>query len=235
MTKAFHVCAPPSVDEMQELVQAMRDTLDALAHREIPDVHYTIDDLTRYCESLVRGQRGSLGRTAADSWSVAADDNEMPADAHVDFVFIPTYLAVATLTRVRLDHPGIFAAIPGFDESLKRGMDFATHRALEGHGYDATAGMIDAALIFAEGTVFEFLSASPGFCPKLLATLNNLKQALTERISSGNTKGSWGEEYHSDFLSVVETLRLVSIPGMAASITSGADEDLEDSTGDIEW
>ena len=35
----------------------------------------------------------------------------------------------------------------------------------DGHG---TRGMIDAALIFAEGAVSEFLSANPEFCPELL-------------------------------------------------------------------
>jgi hypothetical protein len=45
MTKTFRVSAPPSVDEMLKLVQDMRDVLDALAHKEIPDEHFTVDDL----------------------------------------------------------------------------------------------------------------------------------------------------------------------------------------------
>jgi hypothetical protein len=235
MTKAFRISSPPSVGEMLELVQDMRDVLDALAHKEIPDAQYTIEDLKAYCESLVRGQRGSLGRTRSDSWSVAETDDGMPTDARVDFIFVPTYVGVATLTRVRLDYPGIAVRIPGYDDSLKRGMIFSTYRGLEGHGYDATRGMIDAALIFAEGGVSEFLSTDPEFCPELLRLLRELKNALMERISSGGTKGAWGEEYQDNFLSVVETLRLLSIPGMEASIKAGMAEPLEDSKGDIEW
>ena len=139
MTRTFRISAPPSVDEMLKLVQDMRDVLDALAHKEIPDEHFTVNDLEQYCQSLVRGQRGSLGRTIPDSWSVAENDDGMPVDARVDFVFVPTYVVVATLTRVRLDYPGIAAGISGYDDGLRRGMVFAKHRRLEGHGYDATS------------------------------------------------------------------------------------------------
>jgi hypothetical protein len=235
MTKTFQFSSPPSVDEMLEFIQQMRDLLDALSHGEIPDEQYTIEDLNYYCQSLVNNQRGSLGRTKSGSWSVAETDVEMPADARVDFIFVPTYVAVATLTKVRVDYPTISAAIPGYDDALRRGMIFATHRRLEGHGYDATRGLIDAALIFAEGGVAEFLSSNPDFCPELLNILRELNRTLTDRISSGQTVGAWGEEYKEDFLSLVETLRLVSIPGMEASIKSGMEEPLEDSKRDIEW
>lgn len=221
MTNNFRISSPPSVDEMLNLVRDMRDVLDALAHKNVPSDEYTIGDLDLYCRSLIAGQRGSLGRTIPDSWSVAEHDDGMPADARVDFVFLPTYIAVATLTRVIVDHPAIAASIPGFEEGLRRGMVFATHRRFEGHGYDATRGMIDAALIFAEGGVAEFLSGRPDFCPELLAILRDLKQDLASRISSGNTTGAWGEDYESDFLAVLDTLRLLPIPGMEQSIKSG--------------
>jgi len=235
MTNNFRISSPLSVDEMLNLVQDMRDVLDALAHKEVPGDEYTIDDLDRYCRSLIAGQRGSLGRTVPDSWSVAEHDDGMPADARVDFVFLPTYIAVATLTRVLVDDPTLAKSIPGLEDGLRRGMSFATHRRLEGHGYDATRGMIDAALIFAEGGVAEFLSDHPDFCPELLKVLRDLKQDLAKRISSGETAGVWGEEYESDFLAVLETLRLLSIPGMEESIKSGMEVPLDETKTEIDW
>lgn len=67
--------------------------------------------------------------------------------------------------------------------------------------------MIDAALILAEGRVPEFLSSNPQFCPELLALIRDLEADLRNRISSGDTKGAWGEDYKADFLTVVESLK----------------------------
>jgi hypothetical protein len=235
MMKTFCISAPPSIDEMFRLVRDMRDVLDALSHKEIPNDEYTADDLRLYCRSLVDGQRGSLGRTVPGSWSVAENDDLMPVDARVDFVFVPTYIAVATLTRVLLEHPELAKSIPALPQALRRGMIFATHRRLEGHGYDGTRGMIEALSIFAEGRVVEFLSENADFCPKLLSLLRSLKQNLVSRLSAGEIHGVWGENYAEDFLSVLETLRLLSIPGMEESIKAGLEAPLDETKGEIEW
>ncbi len=209
MTKTFRISAPVSVKEMFQLIGDMREVLGALARREIPNAEYTLDDLRGYCESLVKGQRGSLGRTKPDSWSVAENDDGMDSDCRVDFIFMPTYVAVATLARVRVDYPEIAAAIPGYDDSLRRGMVFATYRGLEGHGYDADRDMIKAVSILADGGVPEFLASHRQFCPALLAVLRQLKSRLTEAVASERTFGPWGADYREGYLAVLDQLKSI--------------------------
>jgi hypothetical protein len=127
------------------------------------------------------------------------------------------------LTRVRLEHEHIAAGIPGYDNLLKRDMVFAKHRESEGHVYDATSGIIDAALIFAEGAsrqfhrnerhaVPEFLSRNPDFCPELLSVLARLRSNLTGRIGAGQTRGVWGEESSRGATSGLRTFRVTLWP-----------------------
>jgi len=45
----------------------------------------------RFLESLVTGQRESLGRTKPGSWSIAPDDTGMDSDARVEYILMPAY------------------------------------------------------------------------------------------------------------------------------------------------
>jgi hypothetical protein len=54
-------------------------------------------------------------------------------------------------------------------------------------------------------------------------------------LSAGEIHGVWGENYAEDFLSVLETLRLLSIPGMEESIKAGLEAPLDETKGEIEW
>jgi hypothetical protein len=56
-----------------------------------------------YLKSIVDGQRGKLiGGTQPGSWCLGPDDL-MDSDARVDFIFKPTYLAVATLSLAKIN------------------------------------------------------------------------------------------------------------------------------------
>ena len=90
---------------MQTIIGQMKAVLIALDAREIPGDGYTRADLFNYCKLLVVGQRRSLGRTKAGSWSVAPSDKGMDSDARVEFIFLPTYIAVATLSKVLRLYP----------------------------------------------------------------------------------------------------------------------------------
>ena len=96
---------PPTLDikGISSLVRAMREVLSALDGASKGKTPFSSEGLVSYCRSLVRGQRGSLGATKSGSWSVVPSDAGMPADARIDFIFTPTYPAVATLARVLFD------------------------------------------------------------------------------------------------------------------------------------
>ena len=126
-----------------------------------------INELIIYIESLVKGQRQSLGRTIAGSWGLVPNDEGMDSDARVEFIFKPTYIATATLTRFLLEFPLYASRINNYEKVLYEGMIFCTHRNLQGHGYEGYEGAINAFKILSFGKVPLFLLHHPDFCPKL--------------------------------------------------------------------
>lgn len=206
--------------EMGRIVAEMKEVLVALDTGEIPNqTNYTTQDLTGYCTSLIQGQRGSLGnrggRSAHGSWCVAPH-NEMPGDARVDFIHMPTYIAVATLSRVLMDFPWIAIQIPGFERSVKRGLQFCTYRKLHGAGYESIRGIFDAIEILALGKVPLLLEVAPQFSPPLREIFVEVTRRILEDVSSENTperqekRKSWSGDYSQGYPAALEALARVS-------------------------
>jgi len=163
---------------LERLVERMQAVLEGLEARTLPDDRdYTCEDLRAYLRSLVQGQRGELswgagcGHVVAGSWGVNVDCDRMPSDARVEFVFFPTYIAVATLSRCVLQFPLLSASVEGLVPALHRGMTFACGRNLEGHGYDADADKERALNLLYMGWVPLLLWQNPDFCPPMAALL----------------------------------------------------------------
>ncbi|UKJ75402.1 hypothetical protein [Azospirillum brasilense] len=171
LPKAFAVVNPPTVTAMIKAVDGLRRLLEALTSGQAPALGFSDTDLHAFCRSAVTGQRGSLGRTQPGSWSVAANDAGMPADARVDFVFTPTYIVVAILTSALQRFPRLASDIHGYEDALRRGMEFAMLRGLQGHGVEAVEGAADARRILRLGGVDRFLRRHPDFCPALAEAL----------------------------------------------------------------
>ncbi len=166
------------ISGLQALVDGMRAVLEGLEARTLPDDRdYTCEDLRAYLRSLVRGQRGELslgsgcGHVEAGSWSVNVDCDHMPSDARVDFVFFPTYLAVATLSRCVLQFPLLAATVEGLAPALRRGLEFACARRLQGHGAEAEADRERALNQLYMGWVPLLLWQNTDFCPPMAALL----------------------------------------------------------------
>ncbi len=216
MKKEFTFCVSHDVSgEMSRLVAEMKEVLVALDTGEIPNpINYSAQDLMDYCKSLIKGQRGSLGgKSAHGSWCVAPN-NEMPSDARVDFIHIPTYIAVATLSRVLHDFPWIAIQIPGFDSSLKMGLKFCTYRKLQGSGYESIRGIFDAIEILAMGKVPALLEVAPQFSPRLREIFVEVKHLILESLSSEDTqerRESWSGDYSQGYPAALEALS--GVPG----------------------
>jgi hypothetical protein len=209
--KRFQQCDVGDHQGVPDIIASMKELLDALDGGAIPnDTDYSLEDLAGYLTSLVEGQRGSVGRTMPGSWAVVPDDDGMPSDVRVEFIFTPTYIATATLTRGLCDHPLIALAIPGYREALQTGMLFCAARNLQGHGYDATDGVIDALGILSLGKVPWLLERDPAFCPELKAAIDEAARYMARCLTDGTATGSWSEDYTDGFTSVLETLRVTN-------------------------
>jgi len=169
--REFKLCTKVDIDEMDRKVRELREVLEELAGGGIPGPGYTVADLERLCGSLVRGQRNDIPRLTPGSWCVAPNIEGMDSDARVEFVFFPTYLAVAIITRALRGCPGLEESIPGYEKALRGGLAFSALRGLMGHGCDARAEMMDAVTILEMGQVDRYLDEKPDACPGLAKLL----------------------------------------------------------------
>ena len=192
MLKHYEIVEQGSIQEMFHVIAQMSEVLDALATGEIPnDTTYTFEDLAHYLRSLVTNQRGSLGRTHPGSFSVALTDCNMSSDARVDFIFQPTYLATATLSRVFLDDPDLCSMIPGYEEAMKTALDFCVGRGLSvDNADDQILGLSRNLTILEKGRIFELLARSPELSPSLLELLQRIRRKLTHCLETGETQSA---------------------------------------------
>lgn len=219
MIRAFQFLDSVDTKHMKKIVDDMLDLLVAMDEDLIPNKKdYSYDDLKVYLESLIKGQRKSLGRTRSGSWSVAPSDEGMPRDARVDFIFRPTYIAMATLSRALCDYPLIALSLSLYRTALQRGFRFCTHRELQGHGYDGDIGMIDAFTILSLGKVPWLLNRHPDFCPELRDIIADAAADMETRLATGKTISQWGIDYSEGFRSALETMKLRNDPDWTRSL-----------------
>ncbi|MEZ8202175.1 hypothetical protein [Vibrio splendidus] len=208
-----------NIREMQFFVAKMEDVLLQLESYEIPnESSFTERNLCKYCESLVENQRVDLSRTKDDSWAVVDDDLEMPSDARVDFIFTPTYIAVATLSFVYLNYPDIANKIDGYDNSLKKGMNFCTYRGLHGHGIEYIDGMIEALVILSIGQVPSLLDRKPEFFPELKQTFSRVENELDSILNLD--KEYWNSSFSKRIQSAIETYYVMRDKSLLISLSN---------------
>ena len=190
MLKHYEIVEQGSTTEMFQMIAQMSEILDALASGEIPnDTTYTFQDLAHYLRSLVTHQRGSLGSTKPGSFSVALTDSGMDSDGRVDFIFQPTYIATATLSRVFQDDPDLCSMIPGYEEALRTALDFCVKRGLAvDNADDQILGLAHILTIFEKGRIFELLARTPELSPELLELLQTIRRYLRHRLETKKTQ-----------------------------------------------
>ncbi len=200
MLKTFGTAEKLDDSKMENTVNELAELLEKLSSGEIPNENdYTPSDLKKFCISLIDGQRNDISGLKSGSWCLIPSGECMPSDARVYYVFFPTYIAIAILTRVLLDYPEIPKQIPNYEEVLRRGFKFATYRRLRGHGIGARSEMIEAMEILSSGRVVEYLLSNPDFCPELLQILRDIRNELADALEKDVTTGPWGEDYIKAF------------------------------------
>ena len=236
MLKTFRVLKEVNIDEMENFNRDLDNFLSDLDSGCIFDNNtYSQTEFKALLESFVVGQRDSLGRTKKGSWSIAPDDDGMPSDARVDFIFKPTYLVTAILTRALCDYPNIANSIPNFENALKKGMAFCSYRDLGGAGYDFEKGQIEALTILSMGKVPWFLDKHKEFCPKLLQVIIQVSHEMVKKLNLGTTTTIWGENLKEQFSSALETLYVKGDKEMYASIMSTGNDTQLFNEEDLPW
>jgi hypothetical protein len=155
------------IQEMMKINDSMYEILEAIDDGHFQNDIGEIKKLNIYIKSLVEGQRSSLGRTVEGSWGLVPNDEGIDSDGRVEFIFKPTYIATATLSRFLLEFPLYAFSIKNYKDALYKGMIFCTYRGLYGHGYDQEDGAIETLKILSMGKVPYLLKQHPDFCPEL--------------------------------------------------------------------
>jgi len=196
---------------------------------------YSEDEFQELLASFVANQRDSLGRTKPGSWSIVPDDRGMDSDARVEFIFTPTYLVTAIMTRVLCDYPSLTEHIPNYKEALKRGMLFCSYRRLYGHGYDALKGAAEALTILSMGKIPQVLEQERQLCPELYRSIVEVTKEMENSLSEGSASGMWGESLQGEFSSSLETLYIMNDKKTMEAIANiGEDSELL-SEEDLPW
>ena len=207
------VCRPEVAGRsLSNLLERMVRTLEALHEGKIPDENvFNRDDLRRLTVSLVGSQRFDLSRSRPGSWCIADDDHDMPADVRVEFIFKPTYVAVAILTHICVNEPDIARGVRGLDRALSEGFRFCCHRRLRGKGAAADDDLLDAVRVLSLGGVPEYVASHPRKAARLRRVLLDTRRWAEERLESGNTAMGWQQTDHTPALqAVVERLAMVT-------------------------
>jgi hypothetical protein len=130
------------------------------------------------------------------------DSYEVPGDARVDFCHTPTYIGSAILMKKYLDGE------VSLKDKLEKALGASLKSGLLGHGYDAESGRISAMNIFIKGGLREFLENHYYICPEFHDLVHNIVHQYNSNLFWGHTKGTWGEDYASEWQEIVDNLKL---------------------------
>lgn len=120
----------------------------------------------------------------------------IPSDARVDFCYMPTYLATASIMKAYLSDPKSFTENETL--ALSNGLKMSTARNLRGHGYEGLKGQIEALNIFMKAGLNEFMDLHHGLCPEFSEMIDKIVSAFADMEAQGKFTGSWGESYEDE-------------------------------------
>jgi len=213
MLKEFKCYETVELEAMTNTVAEMQDILDKLDNNEIPSANYPLESLIMFCTSLVNGQRNDMEHFKKGSWSIAPDE-PMPSDARVEFVFFPTYIAIAILSKFMQLFPEEASSIATYRSAISMGLLFSTHRRLSGHGYDAVEGMVQAVTILDKGDVPKLLSDDRELSYEMFVLLRSIKSDLDKNITEGRCTAGWGDaDFTNKYQQVSEMLDILTSKG----------------------
>ena len=134
------------------------------------------EEVIEFIEYIIRNQHSD------GSYCLPINFEGMPSDTRVNLVYFPTYLAIACLCIASYKIKSIKREIPDFNETLRKGLDFASGRDLSGHGYDSTIELIEAVNILSLGYVLYFCKNNPDVSPMFNHSIRNAKKQIKEKL-----------------------------------------------------
>ena len=140
------------------LRKELEEFLEDFVSGRIPGKSYTLSDLKAFVRSLIENQREKDRFWRVDGyWSLLPVGKHIPSDARIDFVYIPTYIAVSILTLFLKRFPEEALTIDGYIDSLHSGLYFASTKGLRGFRYEEESGTIEYLKMFSKSGVIKYV------------------------------------------------------------------------------
>lgn len=142
--------------------------------------------------------RELLRRQKADgSWSLI-DDYRVDSDIRVVYVYLPTYYATAIL--IKADLMNNFVSEAKEKKALIKGLEFATGRHFMGHGFDATASLLDTMRIYKQAGVYEWINRNEKNAPKFCEVFHGHIRKFKQYVENGNTYSDWNVDFKEEYV-----------------------------------
>ena len=120
------------------------------------------------------------------------DYKSMPADARVEFLYMPTYTFAANLINCKMILGDLFSNDKELEDSFKGVLLACTGKGMTGHGYEEFDGLVDAMDISLTAPLKKFLKLYgkdyPEFTEYAKATVKTLRG-----IAEGKLHSAWGK------------------------------------------
>lgn len=154
------------------------------------------DEVRTYCLDMFNALRTVNNENCKEMLFLMYDEPaSMPADARVEFVYRPTYLA-ATIMMTAMNRFESLANDITFRSKLYAVLEAATARKFRGAGYDEYVGFMDTLEIFATGDIMDFLRKYPDINEHFVSEINDALGLLEKEICTGKIRNMWsGDDY----------------------------------------
>ena len=181
----------PRFDELSQMLFGLKDFL-------AEEADFNDKDWSENLNAIIDFQDEDGSFKLFDSFNI-------PSDARVDFCYMPTYLATATLMKAYLTDPESFTIKE--ISALSSGLKMSTARNLRGHGYEGLKGQIEALNIFMKAGLNEFLDLHSDLCPEFSEMIGKIISGFEDMEAQGKFTGSWGESYEDDIKAINQYFR----------------------------
>ena len=154
------------------------------------------DTVRTYCIDMFKALRTVNNENCKGMLFLMYDEpTSMPADARVDFVYRPTYIA-ATIMMTAMNRFESLAKDGTFRSNLNAILEAATGRNFRGAGYNDYVGFMNTLEMFATGDTVEFIRKYPDVNEHFASELNIALEILEKDICTGKIRNMWsGENY----------------------------------------
>lgn len=171
----------------EKLAQDLRE----LTTNAIPE-----EELNAYLKDMIHALKPINNEQCNGMLFLMYDEpSSMPADARVEFVYKPTYIA-ATIMMTAMNRYDSIAKNDVFRKTVSAVLEATLGRSFWGSGYDEYTGFMEALNIFAAGDTLEFIEKYPEVNERFVSEFKKALGFLENKICTGVIKDAWsGDDY----------------------------------------